>query len=208
MRGRYSIRSPLSLAMTLMSAHLWLLLALVVCSLVNQLKLLSQFNDCPPPANLATPITSGGIFSNAAVLNAIAAPRKSSYTVCKGMSNQLLGHFSALSFALDNNSSIAMTNAHISNGVQSIVDGQMDDITPTAENFIPIGQTFDMEKFRKLVTGRGNTANDLRVVPSDESLSCGGWLNRLQKKTVPRLLGMLWGSSHRHHFFKKSLMKD
>jgi hypothetical protein len=193
--------------MTLMSARLWLLLALAVCSLVNQLKLLSQFNDCPPLENLATPTTSGGIFSNAAVLNAIAAPRKASYTVCNGMSNQLLGHFSALSFALDNDSSITMPDAYIINGVQSVVDGQMDDITPTAENSIPIGQTFDMERFRELITGRGNTANDLHVVPSDKSLSCDGWSNCLQK-TVPRLSGMLWGPSHRHHCFKKSLMKD
>ena len=113
----------------------------------------------------------------------MAAPRKASYTVCNGMSNQLLGHFSALSFALDNDSSIAMPDAYIFNRVQSVVDGQMDDITPTAENSIPIGQIFDMEKFRKLITGRGNAANDLHVVPSDESLSCGGWLDRLQKSS-------------------------
>jgi hypothetical protein len=136
---------------------------------------------------LAFLCTTSGLFANAST-SFENDNEKASYTVCNGMSNQLLGHFSALAFALHNNASIAMPDAYIINGVQSVVHGHiMTDITPTAENSIPIGQIFDIEKLRKLINGASNNTADLNVVPSNDSLSCGGWVNRL-KKCHPKAL--------------------
>lgn len=94
-----------------------------------------------------------------------------SYTVCNGMSNQLLGHFSALSQALmDNNNKINMPNAYIFNGVQSesTSTGKWEDVLPTSTNSIPLDKVFDINKIRKAIHELSADAKnpiDLNVVP-------------------------------------------
>jgi len=107
------------------------------------------------------------------------AKKKSSpsYTVCNGMSNQLLGHFSSLSQAIMNNNNnnaatttINMPNAFIYNGVQSenVHTGKWDDVLPTSSNSIPFDKVFDIEKIRNVIQELSESSVELNVVPIND----------------------------------------
>jgi hypothetical protein len=140
-----------------------------------------------PTSSTTSTTNTSSLFANAAKVQkgGVLPPKKAGYTVCNGMSNhmsnQLIGHFTALSFALggDGKTSVDMPDAYIINGLQTIVDGNMADVTPTLQNSVPIGKIFDITKLREHIK-KANKNATVNVVPFDASLSCSGWLNRMQ----------------------------
>ena len=75
----------------------------------------------------------------------------SSYTVCNGMSNQILGHIASLTSAIYTNSSLKISNAFIVNGIQNIDRGIMKNKVPNIENSVSLSKIFVLDNIREFI---------------------------------------------------------
>ena len=117
---------------------------------------------------------------------------EASYTVCNGMSNQILGHIASLTSAVYTKSSLKIPDAFIVDGTQCIDNGRMKNKVPTTENSVSLSKIFALDNIRKFIT-KNDKSIDLRITPVNEATSCDGWLDRV-KSSDPNIFSELLSS--------------
>ena len=117
-----------------------------------------------------------------------------SYTVCNGMSNQILSHVGNIAYAITLQMPVLIPDAYIVDGAQ---DGK-DDVTPSNRKYTPLSSVFDTNHLLQVIRLSGV---DAQIIPYSErvhgSLRCS-WISTLsmaRPSVARKILQAFKGSS-------------
>ncbi|GMH46729.1 hypothetical protein TrVE_jg12152, partial [Triparma verrucosa] len=92
-----------------------------------------------------------------------------SYTICNGLSNQLLAHAGNIAYAITYELPILVPNAFIVNGVQTVPKKggtSLEDVTPSSSEYVKLSDIFDTDSLVTFIESFGITAT---LVPYEEN---------------------------------------
>jgi len=90
------------------------------------------------------------------------------YTVCNGMSNQILAHVGNIAYAISSKTPILIPDAFITDGSQDMSRpvGQTD-VTPSSARYVPLSNIFDIDHLIKFIRSYGIEA---KLLPYNEKM--------------------------------------